>query len=357
MEPTPAGTFADQIEDRRNTKHNVHKDKEESSWFWSLWLGICDSGGLDKVGLDQLQLLSSLTEGVDATNLTAIVTGGASGIGLETARVLALRNAHVIIAARNMEIANEAKQLILKDNIDARVDVLKLDLSSIKSIRAFVDNFNALDLPLNILINNAGVMFCPYQLSEDGIEMQFATNHLGHFLLTNLLLDKMKNTVRATGIEGRIVNLSSIAHLHTYNGGIQFDKINDQIGYSDKRAYGQSKLANILHANELSRHLKEEGVNITVNSVHPGLIMTPLMRHSALLMKFLKMFTFYMWKNVPQGAATSCYVALHPSLEGVSGNYYLDCNEFQPSKFARDEMLARKLWDFSNKLVNSASKL
>ncbi|KAL7195349.1 hypothetical protein ACSBR1_035552 [Camellia fascicularis] len=288
-------------------------------------------------GFGSASTAEQVSDGIDATNLTAIVTGGASGIGLETARVLALRNAHVIIAARNMEAANEAKQLILKDNENARVDVLKLDLCSMK--------------------NNAGVMFCPYQLSEDGIEMQFATNHLGHFLLTNLLLDKMKDTARATGIEGRIVNLSSIAHLHTYGEGIQFDKINDQDSYSDKKAYGQSKLANILHANELSRRLQEEGANITVNSVHPGLIMTNLMRHSFFLMSLLKVFTYLLWKNVPQGAATTCYVALHPKLKGVTGKYFLDCNEWPASKFATDEALAKKLWDFSNKLVNSAQNL
>ncbi|KAI7996888.1 hypothetical protein LOK49_LG10G01916 [Camellia lanceoleosa] len=308
-------------------------------------------------GFGSASTAEQVSDGIDATNLTAIVTGGASGIGLETARVLALRNAHVIIAARNMEAANEAKQLILKDNENARVDVLKLDLCSMKSIRAFVNNFNALNLPLNMLINNAGVMFCPYQLSEDGIEMQFATNHLGHFLLTNLLLDKMKDTARATGIEGRIVNLSSVAHLYTYGEGIQFDKINDQDSYSDKKAYGQSKLANILHANELSRRLQEEGANITVNSVHPGLIMTNLMRHSFFLMRLLKVFTYHMWKNVPQGAATTCYVALHPKLKGVTGKYFLDCNEWPASKFATDEALAKKLWDFSNKLVNSAQNL
>ncbi|CAL5420107.1 unnamed protein product [Camellia sinensis] len=308
-------------------------------------------------GFGSASTAEQVSDGIDATNLTAIVTGGASGIGLETARVLALRNAHVIIAARNMEAANEAKQLILKDNENARVDILKLDLCSMKSIRAFANNFNALNLPLNILINNAGVMFCPYQLSEDGIEMQFATNHLGHFLLTNLLLDKMKDTARATGIEGRIVNLSSIAHLHTYEKGIQFDKINDQDSYSDKKAYGQSKLANILHANELSRRLQEEGANITVNSVHPGLIMTNLMRHSFFLMSLFKVFTYLLWKNVPQGAATTCYVALHPKLKGVTGKYFLDCNEWPASKFATDEALAKKLWDFSNKLVNSAQNL
>ncbi|XP_010253253.1 PREDICTED: short-chain dehydrogenase TIC 32, chloroplastic isoform X2 [Nelumbo nucifera] len=281
---------------------------------------------------------------------------GASGIGLETARVLALRGAHVIIGARNVEAAKEAKELILKDNASARVEVLQLDLCSMKSVRAFVDSFNALNLPLNMLINNAGVMFSPYQLSEDGIEMQFATNHLGHFLLTNLLLDKMKTTARVSGVEGRIVNLSSIAHVYTYEGGIRFEGINDESGYSDKKAYGQSKLANILHAKELSRRLQEEGINITVNSLHPGIIMTSLMRHSALLMKVLRLFTFYFWKNIQQGAATTCYVALHPSVKGVTGKYFLDCNEVKPSTLATDCGLAKKLWDFSEKLISSSQK-
>ncbi|OVA18309.1 Short-chain dehydrogenase/reductase SDR [Macleaya cordata] len=304
-------------------------------------------------GFGSASTAEQVTEGIDATNLTAIVTGGASGIGLETSRVLALCGAHVIIAARNLKAANEAKQIILKDNGAANIDVLKLDLCSMKSIREFANNFNALDLPLNMLINNAGIMFCPYQLSEDGIEIQFATNHLGHFHLTNLLLDKMKKTASDTGIEGRIVNLSSIAHIHTYEEGIRFDNINDRKGYSDKKAYGQSKLANILHANELSRRLKEEGANITANSVHPGLIMTNLFRYSGFVFKVLKVLTCLLWKNVPQGAATTCYVAVHPSLKGVTGKYFLDCNEMKPSAFARDEVLGKKLWDFSNKLVNS----
>ncbi|KAA8516451.1 hypothetical protein F0562_016744 [Nyssa sinensis] len=305
-------------------------------------------------GFGSASTAEQVTQGIDASNLTAIITGGTSGIGLETARVLALRHAHVIIAARNMEAAKEVKQLLLKGNGNARVDVLKLDLCSMNSIREFVDNFNALNLPLNILINNAGIMSCPHQLSNDGIEMQFATNHLGHFLLTNLLLDKMKDTARTTGVEGRIVNLSSIAHRYPYNGGIRFEKINDRNSYSDKKAYGQSKLANILHANELSRRLKEEDANITVNSAHPGLIMTNLFKHSHLISRIFKVFTFFLWKNVPQGAATTCYAALHPKLKGVTGKYYVDCNECTPSKLARNEVLAKKLWDFSNKLVNSA---
>ncbi|KAL3623053.1 Short-chain dehydrogenase TIC 32 B, chloroplastic [Castilleja foliolosa] len=282
--------------------------------------------------------------------------GSASGIGLETARVLALRNAHVIIAARNIEAANEAKQMILKDNVNARVDVLKLDLSSLASIQAFADSFIALHLPLNILINNAGIMFCPFELSKDGIEMQFATNHLGHFHLTNLLLAKMKDTAKSTGVEGRIVNLSSVAHLHTYEEGIRFEQINDKSSYDDMKAYGQSKLANLLHANELSRRLQEEGVNITVNSVHPGLINTNLFKYSGLLVKMLRIATYMLWKNIPQGAATTCYVALHPSLKGETGKYYLDCNEFKAGRFARSEDLAKRLWDFSCNLVHAAGK-
>ncbi|KAL1822627.1 hypothetical protein DCAR_0310452 [Daucus carota subsp. sativus] len=316
--------------------------------IFSLMTGMAGASGFGSASTAE-----QVTDGIDASNLTAIITGGASGIGFETARVLALRRAHVVIATRNVEAANEAKQLILKEQENARVDVLKLDLCSIKSVRAFADSFKALNLPLNILINNAGIMFCPYKLSEDGIEIQFATNHLGHFLLTNLLLDKMKETAKSTGVEGRIVNLSSIAHQHTYSEGILFEKLNDEKSYSDKKAYGQSKLANVLHANELSRRLQAEGANITVNSVHPGLIMTNLFKYSTVLFKILKMVTPLIWKNVPQGASTTCYVALHPNLKGVSGKYYQDCNEWQPSKFATDEKLAKKLWDFSNKLVNS----
>ncbi|WOL08448.1 short-chain dehydrogenase TIC 32, chloroplastic-like [Canna indica] len=306
-------------------------------------------------GFGSASTAEEVTEGIDASGLTVIITGGASGIGSETARVFALRGAHVIIAARNIKAANDAKKHILQTAPAARVDILELDLSSLKSVRAFADNFLSMNLPLNILINNAGVMFCPYQLSVDGIELQFATNHLGHFLLTNLLLETMKKTAKKTGIEGRIVNLSSIAHLHTYKDGIIFNELNDKHEYSDKRAYGQSKLANILHANELSRRLREDGAKVTVNSVHPGLIMTNLMRHSYRLMRFLKAFSYIFWKNIPQGAATTCYVALHPSLKGVTGKYFFDCNEELPSEMARDKALQKQLWDFSEKIVSQLS--
>ncbi|RLM93796.1 short-chain dehydrogenase TIC 32, chloroplastic-like [Panicum miliaceum] len=261
-------------------------------------------------GFGSASTAEQVTDGVDASHLTVVITGGASGIGLETSRVFALRGAHVIIAARNTEAASEARKTIMENNPAARIDVLKLDLSSLKYVRAFADQFNSMKLPLNILINNSGVMFCPFQLSKDGVEMQFATNHLGHFLLTNPLLDNMKATAESTGIEGRIVNLSSYAHHVTYPKGIEFDKINDEKKYSDKMAYGQSKLANILHAKELSRRLK--------------------------------------------GAATTCYVGLNPQLRGVTGKYFADCNVAKTSKLARSDELAKQLWDFSEELIKSA---
>ncbi|KAJ0678217.1 putative very-long-chain 3-oxoacyl-CoA reductase [Helianthus annuus] len=179
--------------------------------------------------------------------------------------------------------------------------------------------------------NNVGVMFCPYQLSQDGIEMQFATNHLGHFHLTKLLLDKMKETAARTGIEGRIVNLSSIAHRYTFEQGTVFNKINDKDRIE----------------------MQEEGVNITVNSVHPGLIMTDLMRHSFLRMSMSKNIKIFYMRKKNFGAATTCYVSVHPNLKGVSGKYFQDCNEYAAGNFATDYELAKKLWDYNQNLVNS----
>ncbi|KAJ7540161.1 hypothetical protein O6H91_10G003300 [Diphasiastrum complanatum] len=302
-------------------------------------------------GFGSSSTAEEVTKGVDASRITAIVTGGASGIGAETSRVLALRGAHVIIAARNLSAAADVKEKIVRDIPGARVDIMKLDLSSMESVRSFASEFTAKRLPLNLLINNAGVMLCPFGLSKDGIEMHFATNHLGHFLLTNLLLDTMRQTAKESRIEGRIVNLSSVAHIAAYSDAIRFDSLNDKTRYVDRGAYGQSKLANILHSKELSRRLAAEGVNITANAVHPGFIMTPLMRYSKNLMKFLKFFSSFLWKNVSQGASTTCYVALHPNLKGVSGKYFSDCNEARPNTLATNEELAKRLWEFSQKLT------
>ncbi|GAB2296829.1 Short-chain dehydrogenase TIC 32, chloroplastic [Dionaea muscipula] len=300
-------------------------------------------------GFSACSTAEQVTHGIDATGLTAIVTGASSGIGVETARVLALRGAHVIMAVRNVNAGNEVKQAILEEIPSAKVDVMELDLSSLESVRHFASEYISSRRPLNLLINNAGIMAAPYKLSKDGIELQFATNHIGHFLLTNLLLDTMKNSTMERNGEGRIVIVSSEAYRLAYNEGIRFDRINDESGYNSLWAYGQSKLANILHANELSRRLKEEGVNITVNSLHPGEIATNLFRHNGWFDSLVKYVGRFVIKN---GAATTCYVALHPQNAGVSGEYFLDSNKCRRTAQAENEELAKKLWDFSVSLTD-----
>ncbi|MED6207368.1 Short-chain dehydrogenase TIC 32, chloroplastic [Stylosanthes scabra] len=272
-------------------------------------------------GFSSSSTAEQVTDGIDATGLTAIVTGANSGIGAETARVLALRGVHVIMGVRNIKAAQDVKESILKEIPSGKIDIMELDLSSMESVWKFALQFNSSGLPLNILINNAGIFATPFTLSKDNIELQFATNHIGHFLLTNLLLDTMKKTEHESKKEGRIVNVSSDGHrFYRYRNGILFDKINDQSSYWSWLAYGQSKLANILHANELARR-----------------VMTKLAR--------------FVVKNVEQGAATTCYVALHPQVSGISGEYFADSNLAKASSQGRDIDLAKKLWDLSMNLT------
>ncbi|XP_050225164.1 short-chain dehydrogenase TIC 32, chloroplastic-like isoform X2 [Mercurialis annua] len=303
-------------------------------------------------GFSSSSTAEQVTQGIDGSGLTAIVTGASSGIGQETTRVLALRGVHVIMAVRNVAAGKNVKETIVKEIPSAKVDAMELDLSSMASVKKFASDFKSSSLPLNILINNAGVMATPFMLSKDNIELQFATNHIGHFLLTSLLLDTMKKTSRASNKEGRIVNVSSEAHRYPYEEGIRFDKINDQTGYGSYRAYGQSKLANVLHANELARQLKEDGVNITANSLHPGVISTNLFRHMGVVNGIVDKIGGLVLKNVQQGAATTCYLALNPQVKGISGEYFSDSNVAKASNHGLNVELGKKLWDFTKKLVS-----
>ncbi|KAK7364351.1 hypothetical protein VNO80_12935 [Phaseolus coccineus] len=305
-------------------------------------------------GFSASSTAEEVTQGIDAAHLTAIVTGATSGIGVETARVLALRGVHVVMGIRNMAAGAEIKDTILRHNPTAKIGMMELDLSSLESVRKFAVQFKSCGLPLNILVNNAGIMATPFELSKDNIELQFATNHIGHFLLTNLLLETMKQTAIEQRKEGRIVNVSSRRHKLSYPEGIRFDKINDESGYNSLSAYGQSKLANVLHANELARRLKqEEGTKITANSISPGPIATNLFRYHSLIDVFVGLLGKYAMKNIQQGAATTCYVALHPQLKGLTGRYFADSNLAEASSLAADPELARKLWEHSSNLVKS----
>ncbi|PIA60522.1 hypothetical protein AQUCO_00300190v1 [Aquilegia coerulea] len=305
-------------------------------------------------GFSSSSTAEEVTQGIDGTGLTAIVTGTSSGIGAETARVLALRGVHVVMAVRNMVAGASVREAIIKENPTAKVELMELDLSSMASVKKFVSEFYSTGLPLNILINNAGTMGNGFMLSEDNIELLFATNYIGPFLLTNLLLETMKRTAQQSDVEGRIVNVSSNGHQFSYREGIRFDKINDKSGYNGLTAYQQSKLANVLHANELARRLKEDRVQISANSLHPGVITnTDILRHYSTTIKgIFHVIGKYVLKNVQQGAATTCYVALHPQVKGLTGEYFHDSTIGNASKQAKDAELAKRLWDFSMTLIN-----
>ncbi|PIA49341.1 hypothetical protein AQUCO_01300283v1 [Aquilegia coerulea] len=234
-------------------------------------------------GFSSSSTAEEVTQGIDGTGLTAIVTGASGGIGAETSRVFALRGVHVIMGVRNMVAGVKVKEAIVKDNPAAKVDVMELDLGSMASVKKFASEYKSTGLALNILINNAGVLDSPSKLSQDNIELMFATNHIGHFLLTNLLLDTMKETAQRSNVEGRIIIVSSLGHRYSYPEGIRFDKINERSGSCGPFDYNQSKLANVLHANELARRLKEDGVLITANSLHPGVVTTNLLRHHSFI--------------------------------------------------------------------------
>ncbi|KAF3437481.1 hypothetical protein FNV43_RR20234 [Rhamnella rubrinervis] len=286
------------------------------------------------------------------SHLTAIITGGTSGIGVETARVLAKRGVRIVIPARDLTKAAQVKYQIQRETPKAEVIVLEIDLSSFASVQSFCSHFLSLGLPLNILINNAGIFSQTMEYSEDKIEMTFATNYLGHYLLTEMLLEKMVDTAAQTGIQGRIINVSSVIHSWVKRDSFRFNEMLNPKNYNGTRAYAQSKLANILHAKELSRQLKARNARVTINAVHPGIVKTGIIRaHKGIITDSVFFLASKLLKSTSQGAATTCYVALSPQIEGVSGKYFADCNERSCSTLANDESEAQKLWKRTRTLV------
>ncbi|XP_070988713.1 retinol dehydrogenase 12-like [Oncorhynchus clarkii lewisi] len=272
---------------------------------------------------------------------TVIITGANAGIGKETAMDLAKRGGRIILACRNLGRAEAAQREIIEKSGNPNIVTRKMDLSDTKSIREFAELINREEKQVNILINNAGIMMCPYSKTADGFEMQFGVNHLGHFLLTFLLIDLIKRSRPA-----RIINLSSMAHKW---GWIQLEDINSERSYHSRRAYGQSKLANILSIRSLAKRLKDTGV--TVYAVHPGIVRTELKRHMNLALliswKIVRPFT----KTIVQGAQTSIYCAVEPELETESGGYFSDCKPSSCTRAARDDEMAQKLWELSCQML------
>lgn len=276
-----------------------------------------------------------VTAGMDLTGKTALVTGCNSGLGLETMRVLALRGAHVIGAARTLEKAEKACA-----GVEGRTTPLVLELTDLPGIVSAAEQVADMDIPVDMLILNAGIMQLPELQLSNGVERQFAVNHLGHFLLTHHLLDQ----VVAAGA-GRVVVVSSGAHRWARDG-VRFDNLDGSKGYDPREAYGVSKTANGLFSRELARRLAE--TSATSNSLHPGVIPTNLSRH---LPNRTYDMSNPMFKTIPQGTATQCYVATSPDLAGVTGYYFDDCNPAVPNQHMQDDVAAAQLWAVSEELV------
>ncbi len=277
-----------------------------------------------------------VTAGMDLSGMTALVTGCNSGIGYETMRVLALRGAHVIGAARTLEKADKACASVAGDTTP-----LVVELTDLPGIVAAAEE---VDTPVDMLILNAGIMAVQERRVANGVELQFAVNHLGHFLLTRRLLDKV-----VAAKAGRVVVVSSGAHFWAPEEGIQFDNLDAAEGYEPFKAYGQSKLANNLFSRELARRLVD--TSATSNALHPGVIKTNLTRHlpQEVLDDWAERDIKY--KSIAQGAATQCYVATSPDLDGVTGYYFSDCNPANGTELLDDDELAARLWKVSEELV------
>jgi NAD(P)-dependent dehydrogenase (short-subunit alcohol dehydrogenase family) len=296
---------------------------------------------------------AEVIEGIDLSGKRAIVTGGASGIGVETARALASAGAEVTIAVRNLEAGRRTADDIL-GTTGNKILVAPLDLADRSSVAAFVSGWNG---PLHILVNNAGIMASPLMRTAEGWEMQFATNHLGHFALATGLHDAL-----AAAGGARIVSVSSAAHLRS---GVDLDDLHfERRAYDPWLAYGQSKTANVLFAVEATRRWAGEG--IFTNALHPGGIRTNLQRYvtdeelNRLRTNPDGTPSQANWKTPEQGAATSVLCAASPLVGGVGGRYFEDVNEAglnQPSSrrgvaaYALDPEAARRLWTVSEQLL------
>jgi NAD(P)-dependent dehydrogenase (short-subunit alcohol dehydrogenase family) len=270
-----------------------------------------------------------VTAGLDLRGKTAVVTGCNSGIGFETMRVLALRGAHVIGTARTRQKGEEACA-----QIKGRTTCVVLELTDFDSVVECSRQIRALRVPLDMLILNAGIVLGEIERVY-GLEKQFVVNHLGHFVLANRLMDLVQASP-----QGRVVTVGSGNHRDAPPDGIQFGRLSGEGWY--KRGYAHSKLANGLFSLELARRFT--GTRATSNCITPGPVKTQILR-------YVDSSTDHQTKSPAQGAATQCYVATHPTLAGVSGEYFKDCNPAAQSEHQQDVRMAAKLWQVSTELT------
>ncbi len=295
----------------------------------------------------------------DLTDLTVFISGANSGLGQETARAMAAKGAHVVLAGREQAKLDEAVGAILETEPQAQLDTITVDLASLESIRASTSRARQRFAKIDLLINNAGVMATPFEHTADGFEMQFGTNHLGHFALTAELLPLIER-----GTAKRIVNLSSRGH---HMGPVDFEDPNYQHRpYDPWSSYGQSKTANVLFSVGIEQRYAVLGIH--AYALHPGGIETNLGRHmtqemrDALMARITANDTGFAWKTIPQGAATSCWAATAPELEGKGGVYCEDCHVAEVDdesasggvrSYALNPSFADQLWKLSEELTGA----
>jgi len=278
------------------------------------------------------------TAGCDLRGKTMLVTGCNSGLGRETARVLALRGARVVATARTVEKARDACAGLAGDFLP-----VACELAETASVRACVAAVKAGAAPLDAILCNAGVMAIPTPQQKFGWELHLFTNHIGHFILVTGLLDRLAPA-------GRVVVTASRAHRRAPAAGIEFDNLSGERGYAPMKAYGISKLANVLFSRELARRLGGNGQ--TSNALHPGVIATNITRTIPSVARLaMRALAPIMLKTIPQGAATQCYLAASPAVAQVTGGYFSDCNPEETTAAGRDMAMAARLWQQSEALV------
>lgn len=285
----------------------------------------------------------------DQSGRIVVVTGSSSGIGYEAARVLAEKNAKVIIAVRNQQKGEKAVNKIKAEHSNADVSVMILDLADLSSVKKFVDEYKNKFDRLDLLINNAGVMMPPYSKTKDGFELQMGTNHFGHFSLTLQLLDVIEKTA-----DSRIINISSM--MHNY-GNIDLEDINwEKRPYNKSRAYADSKIANLYFTYELAKKLSDKGSRVKVVAAHPGWTATDLQRHSGVFGFLNPIFAMKMW----QGALPTLRAAVDP--EAKSGDYFGPDGwqewrgypvKVSSNALSKDKDMAARLWAVSEELTGT----
>ena len=306
------------------------------------------------IGITTLYLIRKWISGgvckqtADLHGKIVLITGANTGIGKETARALALLGATLVLACRDEKKSQKAIQELKVYTKNPNIEYMALDLSDLESVRTFAQNFKRKYSNLHILINNAGIMALPNRkTTKQGVEMQFGVNHLGHFLLTALLIDVMKKSS-----PGRIINLSSMAHKV---GHINFDNLNSEKSYGSVSAYGQSKLSIVLFARELNKKLEHHQIKVV--SIHPGVVNTELARY-ILEIWYFKLIRYLIYplyiffhKTAWQGAQTSIYCAVCSHEELLRGGYYADCVIASTTNEAKNDDISRRLWERSEELI------